>query len=64
MGFEQDNYFVNESSGSVEVCVNMTRPSLNEALLYTLTYVVHTVARSAGNEQVNDVVYTEIDRQI
>ena len=50
MGFEQENYFVNESSGSVEVCVNMTRPALNEALLYTLTYRIQTVARSAGNK--------------
>ena len=47
IGFEGRSYFVNESAGFVEVCILLTKPSQDEILGFTLTFVVQASAGSA-----------------
>ncbi len=48
MGFEKTSYSVNESSGSGEICVLLKRPTLEELLEYTLSFVVRVHPGTAG----------------
>ena len=47
-GFSREIYFVNESTGVQEICVNLTNPSSDQPLGLNVVLTYTTVTGSAG----------------
>ena len=62
VGFESPNYTVNESDGSVEVCIVVTNPPANEDLIFDI--ITHHVTRSgtAGNNIIINLNFKRISK--
>ena len=53
VGFESSSYTVNESDGTVEVCIVVTNPPAGEPLIFILITQHSTRSGTAGKKRTN-----------